>query len=422
MISQGTWQPPRGSMSSRPGSFHPGGSTGRASASVYSNLEGYRHSFAEGGRPSSSYSNGHTPSPLAQGFVRPLPPAEMRQVGSGDRGSRVSFIAGEGGPRPSFTSSRKAPTSIYTRSSVHGQSNLRRSVAGMDADVSSMPSSTPPSPPVTRSGTREELAEGVTLRNPYSTSAGAMARQPGGNAYKASVASSLGNDLASFPAIAVVRNGALAYSTPPVSPAVPQSPFLDSSETPNTMEIVPPRPPRPTLQPLDSHMPMANRNSMMSPDQALASYAVQRDAGVASPPPPAHSPYPSTAQRLTRSASSFLGAPARMIRSFTSSSSINSNSPPSQSTTSPDLHNNAENDRGRGDGVTSPFADPITNEKDPYAAFDESEKHGGPASPTVEVGPTRRARTTSLHSSRSPLGSPSIPEEEEMPPTWGVAM
>ncbi|ORY88153.1 hypothetical protein BCR35DRAFT_302089 [Leucosporidium creatinivorum] len=451
MVSQGTWQPPRGSMSSRPGSFYP---DGRQASSVYSGMEGSMrpHPFADPNRPNSAYSVG-TPSPLGGGAVlRPLPPAEMRQVGAGERGSKISFAATDANGRPSFSSSRKAPTSIYNRSSMHAGagSNLRHSRIGSDAQAldrsyGSVSSSGGSSPAMSRSGTREELSAMAAPPMPRTNSGGANARLPGGNAHQASVASSLRQDLAGLPAIAVLRDGQLAYdSPPPASPALsynPQSPFLDSAASTSTDALdspTLPKPPRPTLQvqTSDSHMPMALRNSMMSPDQALASYAVARDAP--SPQPSAHSPIipsapPATAAArlgLTRAATTLLGAPGKMFRSLTSSSITSSTgrNTPSAPTNRPS---------GRP-GATSPFDDPPSpgsEKEDPYSAFDEKDEMGKEYTSWAETrgeepdevpqqsASTRRPRTSSLpsrYSKKSDYRGEEGDEKEEVP--FGVAL
>lgn len=450
MVSQGTWQPPRGSMSSRPGSFYP---DGHRPASAYSGMEGSMrpHPFADPNRPNSAYSAG-TPSPLSGGAaIRPLPPAEMRQVGAGERGSKISFAAGEANGRPSFSSSRKAPTSIYNRSSMHagGASNLRHSRVGSDAQAldrsyGSSSSSGGSSPVLSRSGTREELAAMAT-RPPMPRNNSANAHVPGGHAYQASVASSLRHDLSGLPAIAVLRDGQLAYGTPPpASPTLsyqPQSPFLDSAATASTENLdspTLPKPPRPTLQvqTSDSHMPMAFRNSMMSPDQALASYAVARDA----PSPQPHSPIlpsapPATAAArlgLTRAASSFLGAPGRMFRSLTSSSIASSNG-----RNTPSAPSAAPAPSGRP-GATSPFDDPPSpgsESEDPYAVFDEKDEMGKEYTSWAETkgeetdevpqqsASMRRPRTSSLpsrYSKKSDYRGEDEDEKEGVP--FGVAL
>ncbi|GAA6024283.1 hypothetical protein JCM10207_008736 [Rhodosporidiobolus poonsookiae] len=327
MISQGTWQP-RPSMASRPGSFHP---THRPSGSQYSTAN--RHSyFADPANRNSTYSFAGSgvgvPSPLGAG-IRAPPPAEMRQTGQGERASRISFAAGEAMPRPSMASSRHAakPSSVHTRSSLH-QSQLRNS-AFLASDeplpmhhpnrsTSSLPS--PSSPGAygpqddyfSRSGTKEELA---SLRSP---SSGSLKPSPLGHSHKASVASSLRHELNGMPAIAVMRDGSLAYGNPP-SPALSHSPFGDPS-TPAS-----PQKPKPTLKSLStenlSSLPLAFRSSqILSPDAALASYA--RDA--VSPPPGARGATPpagsSKAGGLARSAGMLFARPARMLRSLTGSS------------------------------------------------------------------------------------------------------
>lgn len=125
MMSQGTWQPRPSMAQSRPNSTHP--SHHRPSNSMYSTAN--RHSyFADPTQQQrgSVYSMGGSP-------LRPPQPAEMRkrEIGEGDRISRVSFAGGE---RPSFSSSRVGGVgggggggvSVYERKSLH-QSQLSRS-------------------------------------------------------------------------------------------------------------------------------------------------------------------------------------------------------------------------------------------------------------------------------------------------------
>ncbi|GAA5881253.1 hypothetical protein JCM1840_000641 [Sporobolomyces johnsonii] len=349
MISQGTWQP-RPSMASRPGSFHP---SHRPSGSMYSTAN--RHSYfadpthgAGGGHQRGSTYSGSgvgVPSPL-----RPPAPAEMRQIGAGERVSRVSFATAEPMPRPSFASSRPGKvSSIYTRSSLH-QSQLRHSTLLPSGDEEQPPlpypsptlgsgsgspqhspplsrstSSIPRSPSsgtvsssgrfedcVSRSGTREELA---SLDSSLSLKPLAL-----GHAHKPSATSSLRNELSSLPALAVVRDGDLAYSSPSPSPfadpslplpptaPAPSSPLASSSSASSTKSS------RPKLSPIQTSsssflpMPRAFRSSqILSPDEALASYA--RD--VVTPPPP----MPSKA-----SVKSFFTKPGKMLRSLTAGS------------------------------------------------------------------------------------------------------
>lgn len=291
MYSQGTWQP-RASMASRPGSHHP-----RGSASIHSGHEGSIRAFAyEQNRPSSAYS-ATTPSPLGAGIRRPPPTAEMRQIGSGERVSRVSFrTADENPPRPSMTSSRRGNGPLKS-------SHLRKSTAGSDGledDFQSVRSS----PPMSRSSTRENLA---IVPSPSSPS-----RAPGSPG-STRLASSLRRQVEPHGH----EDGASTTNS-----ERPQSPFDDSAA------IAMPRRPTLALQTTSdsSHMPTAFRNSLMSPDQALASYAAV-GVGSNSVTPSGSRPVSLAAAEgqqpssLTRTASTFLRAmPSRMLRTLSSSS------------------------------------------------------------------------------------------------------
>ncbi|KAM0748682.1 hypothetical protein T439DRAFT_382467 [Meredithblackwellia eburnea MCA 4105] len=155
MISQGTWVPPGGrpSMSSNRNSqagsmhHHPNGSVSSfGSRGAFHGASGSVSSFSNG-RPMSTFSqSGQQHSPSSP--LRPLPPAEMRQIGQGERTSRVSFSdsitsGGAGGAighnagRPSFSSSRKHPgpsslrngtsRSSYYANNASGNSNHEKS-------------------------------------------------------------------------------------------------------------------------------------------------------------------------------------------------------------------------------------------------------------------------------------------------------
>ncbi|BGP07554.1 hypothetical protein JCM10049v2_003392 [Rhodotorula toruloides] len=320
MISQGTWQPRPSMAGSRPGSFHP---SHRPSGSQYTaaNRQSY---FADPNARHSTYSFAGSgvgvPSPLGAGIRQP-PPAEMRQTGSGERMSRVSFAAEEALGRPSFTQAR--PGSVHTRSSLH-QSQLRNSTFFSSATEVPLPPSPGHSPQLSRSagptfgsspsiprspsssvslavtalegdylsrsGTREELA---SIRSPSnSSSLGALAGfskpvKPFGHAHKTSVASSLRNELSSMPAAAIVRDGRLAYSQPP-SASGQSSPVSPFAEHALSAGLPSPALSSPSLTDSlaklaipDSSMPRAFHDShrssqILSPDEALASYA--RDA------------------------------------------------------------------------------------------------------------------------------------------------
>ncbi|GAA5977248.1 hypothetical protein JCM11641_003890 [Rhodosporidiobolus odoratus] len=400
MISQGTWQPRPSMAASRPGSFHP---THRPSGSQYSvaNRQSY---FADPSHRNSTYSfagsgmNG--PSPLGAG-IRPPAPAEMRQTGQGDRVSRVSFAAGEGLPRPSMASSRHGAgnrSSVHTRSSLHHSRRNSTFFASEDEPLPTSPglgsshSSSQHSPVLARStsslprspsaadnvgdsyfprsfSTREELA---SIRSPSSTS---LKPSPlgtsSGHAPKASVASSLRNELSTLPALAVVRDGDLAYGS---SSPSPKSPFGDPipSQTPPLSSIGSATRSKPTLPALstDSLPAMtpayAHRSSqILSPDQALASYA--RDA--VSPPPGARG----AASRTNSSgggggiAGMLLSRPAKMLRNLTGGSLAaktaaagagNSAGSPEMKQENKLVEEEEEDNGTRQERAKSPFEDP----------------------------------------------------------------
>lgn len=119
MISNGTAQPPRHSMASRRSGV------GSRAGSVFEgghSVSGVRRSGYGEIRPGSTFSGTGSVGASGVGVPSPLgaarPTSEMRQVGQGERGSRISFAEGVN-PRPSFSSSRKGPASIYSRHSIH---------------------------------------------------------------------------------------------------------------------------------------------------------------------------------------------------------------------------------------------------------------------------------------------------------------
>ncbi|GAA5941780.1 hypothetical protein JCM3775_000102 [Rhodotorula graminis] len=343
MISQGTWQPRPSMAASRPGSMHPshrpsGSYSGANRGSYFANPDHRQSTYSYAG------SGVGVPSPL-----RPPPPAEMRQTGQGERNSRVSFAAGEmmHKPRPSFASG--------TRSSMH-QSQLRHSAflpGGEGGEP--LPASTSPqhSPQLSRSagptfgssggilarsgssslslavtapesggdylshsGTREELAS----PSPSSGSLASFSR-PYGHAPKPSVTSSLRHELNGMP----WAHGGVPGSgdrTPPASSAA--DPF-STAQHPRTSPSSSLRP-KPSLASLSteslalpppvstSTMPRAFGSStaresrILSPDEALASYA--RDVT---------SPTPSASQQRG-AAKGGLSWPGKLLRSFTGGS------------------------------------------------------------------------------------------------------
>ncbi|KAM0787340.1 hypothetical protein ACM66B_003429 [Microbotryomycetes sp. NB124-2] len=369
MVSHGTWQP-RASMSSRPGSFHP-------AASIRS---GVSRPFAvvseggAGGRPGSTYS-ANVPSPLGNGAssIRapaPAAAAEMRQVGE-NRVSRISFAGLEHHQRPSFSSAQgvvQRPHSMHNRlppkvadasrhrSAKSSSSSLgvpvssskpkmaraesdqtvyhsARSVSGGSSSSSLGSKSSlgggnsgaeddliAAAPLVSRSGTMEELYS----QSP--TSPGARARQPGGNAYKASIASSLRNDIVGLPAVtAMMREGQHYQQDGSTSPTLSLRGNVPSRLS-YTSDSPMPRIPKPSLQldttnkkRLSSHMPTMvlssnEQDDIKSPDEALASYATaatgfgteQRNEDERQ-----DEEVKASGNSLTRSASQFIAQPAK---------------------------------------------------------------------------------------------------------------
>ncbi|GAA6063896.1 hypothetical protein JCM10212_002428 [Sporobolomyces blumeae] len=418
MISQGTWQP-RPSMASRPGSFHP---SHRPSGSMYSTAN--RHSyFADPHQRHSTYSALNGSSPL-----RPPQPAEMRQTGQGDRVSRVSFAGGE---RPSFTSSRNGhgpgagkTGSIYTRSSTH-QSQMRHEDAGRVPLGSSTSSSSPPhgSPslsrslghghpqqsssnltsstssssiassrfedPISRSGTREELRDSPSvgaLKPLILSPSSGPSRSPRlpQHAHKPSAASSLRHELSSLPALAVVRDGQLAYSSNNGNPSPPlRTPPTPESTASDPFFVTPPplpSPPlplptsasRPKLSPLSTSttspggfldMPRLSRQSeILSPDQALASYSVARAVSPGAHEAESH-PIVAGGQggvahgagSRMRSLSSVKKGMGKILKSFASSGSLDKRVEQDRLRETDDAGSDPR--RGGGERAKSPFDD-----------------------------------------------------------------
>jgi hypothetical protein len=271
IVSQGTWVPPTTPATGRPsGSIH---TANRLSQ------------FFADGRPNSSYSviNGatlpSTGSPTGD-TTRPLNPPEMRQIGAGDRVSRVSFAGAE---RPSSSMTRtRNPNSIYEKrggsmyavsppNSTKAGSPIRHSMAagspgsphsshGHSGSLDSTPTSPSRSP-----STKEELANAVfvvtlspTKAAPGTTSSGPMAR-PRGHAHQASIASSLRKSYANDDV-----EEEEAEEAPPLPASPVPSPFAGLTQL--------------TI-PAPSHMPMSpSLNSLMSPDEAMQSYATVKRA------------------------------------------------------------------------------------------------------------------------------------------------
>ncbi|GJN88902.1 hypothetical protein Rhopal_001873-T1 [Rhodotorula paludigena] len=380
MISQGTWQP-RPSMASRPGSHRPSGSQYTAA-----NRGSY---FADPANRLSTYSYAGSavgvPSPLGGG-PRSLPPADMRQPGQGERASRISFAAGEAlPPRPSFASNNRpgshSPNLSRSAGPTFGSGGLLRStssslslaVTAAEGDYFS------------RSGTREELA---SMHSPSSQSLSGLARPSpafgsgsgNGHKAKASVASSLRNELSGMPALAVVRDGRHAFggaspadgerSPVPASPSSPSSllrpkPALHSLST----DSLPPSSMARLFPSSSAHnADPARRSQILSPDEALASYA----RNTASP-----SPVPSRGAARGAAKGGFLwSAPKRLLRSFTGGSIASVlgggavASKPSADASS------AEKSGVEREGAKSPFEDP-EEEMDEKARGADEGVHGG---------------------------------------------
>lgn len=320
MISQGTWQPPRPSMSSRPGSHYQHSRAGslagsvshhRPSGSIHSQSN-TSHLFSDLHRPASAYSQ-----------IRPPQPAEMRQIGQGERASKVSFSEAASLGRPSFSSSRRpGPSSLRNptansgeprASSYYAAGAIRASMHVPDLprsnstweQLADRPNVFPSPPSPSHLGPPPSPTLNRT-RKPSNLSSSTSARD--------SVADpSLAQELADLPAIAIMHDGELAYSPETNS-------TKSTSPSPPTSFLSPHSPPKRTPRSASAgHMPMAQRDSMMSPDELLRSYAVKREtmAGSASSPQlnkkPSFPSFPSS--------SSFLGASKRMMRSLRGSPS-----------------------------------------------------------------------------------------------------
>lgn len=407
MISQGTWQP-RPSTASRPGSHRPSGSQYTAA-----NRGSY---FADPANRLSTYSYAGSavgvPSPLGGG-PRSLPPADMRQPGQGERASRISFAAGEAlPPRPSFASNNR-PGSVHTRSSLHQSQlaspplesepfppaspqhspNLSRS-AGPTFGSGGLLRSTSSSLSLavtaaegdyfSRSGTREELA---SMHSPSSQSLSGLARPSpafgsgsgNGHKAKASVASSLRNELSGMPPLAAVRDGRHAFggaspadgerSPVPASPSSPSSPLrpkpaLHSLST----DSLPPSSMARLFPSSSAHdADPARRSQILSPDEALASYA----RNTASP-----SPVPSRGAARGAAKGGFLwSAPKRLLRSFTGGSIASVLGGGAVASKSSADASAAEKSGAEREGAKSPFEDP-EEEMDEKARGADEGVHG----------------------------------------------
>ena len=389
MISQGTWQPRPSMAASRPGSMHPshrpsGSYSGANRGSYFANPDHRQSTYSYAG------SGVGVPSPL-----RPPPPAEMRQTGQGERSSRVSFAAGDmmHKPRPSFASG--------TRSSMH-QSQLRHSAFLPGEGGEPVPASTSPqhspqlsrsagptfgsgngmlarsgssslslavtapeSDYLSRSGTREELAS----PSPSSGSLASFSR-PYGHAAKPSVTSSLRHELNGMPWAHGGVPGA-GDRTPPASSAA--DPF-STAQHPRTSPSSSLRP-KPSLASLSteslalpppistSTMPRAfgtstaRESRILSPDEALASYA--RDVT---------SPTPSASQQRG-AAKGGLSWPGKLLRSLTggsiagvlASGGKDKAAPRAGSRGVKDGHDDVDEKRER---ARSPFEDPLEVDDD----------------------------------------------------------
>lgn len=415
MISQGTWQP-RPSMASRPGSFHPG-------ASQYS--AGDRRSyFADpGANRHSTYSTSGSavgvPSPLRNGNIRTPPPAEMRQTGHGERASRISFAVEDDHHhyhenhtgRPSFATHRR-PGSVQTRSSMYN-SQPRNGRSSHEAVRSQPTSASPqPSPELSRSGSS-------------TGSLAAMAQEEGEYFSRSSAREELGSDTGMSPRTFSPRHGhqqsfssslrnELGQHDP--DPAAPRMPAHAHTASRSSASPSHPSRLRPMLLSLDtnassatgsttgSSMPLAFRSSqILSPDEALASYArVTSPSGSAPPGSPFSLPPPSPGAELVptptesqaRGAakgglSGLIGKSKGMLRSWTGSSIASvlqtdrrrgTLTPVGgQGSASPKQAGNVEDEKHGGaevrEGAKSPFEDPVEGEY----VYNEKEEEGARA-------------------------------------------
>ncbi|KAK4702497.1 hypothetical protein P7C70_g3725, partial [Phenoliferia sp. Uapishka_3] len=352
MISQGTWQPPRPSMSSRPGSQYQHSHTGSFSGADTSHhrpshsINSFgQHPFSDSNRPSSSYNRPSSayslspvPSPLGGG-IRPLPPAEMRQIGQGERSSKVSFS--DANTRPSFSSSRNpGPSSLRnaTGSDQHSRnSSYYASAHGRSASLgASMRGSmyAEPSPPLPRNNSSfEQLADGLPAPSPSSVRSSPSStsiflaapasptrtRKPSNlsisqTRVRDSIADpALNKELADLPAIALMRDGELAYnpSLNSSTSSLPESPF---TENPATTLLESSAASRIDEGTDFTYMPMDTaRNSMMSPDDLLRSYAVKRETSSSPNLQTLAKKSSSSKLSTSKSTGSFLSAPRKLM-------------------------------------------------------------------------------------------------------------
>ena len=376
MISQGTWQP-RPSMASRPGSFHPGASSQYSAGdrrSYFADPGANRHStYSTAG----SYAGVGVPSPLRNGAsIRPPPPAEMRQTGHGERASRISFAVDDHQGRPSFATHRR-PGSVQTRSSMYN-SHAQHSPPQHSPELSRSGSSTGSLAAIaheegeffSRSSTREELA-GRTGSSPRTFSP----RHGHQQSFSSSLRNELGqqHDSDQYPAaVPRVPSHAHTASHSSASPSNPSRlrPMLLSLDT-NTSSTTA------ASDATGSSMPTAFHNSsqILSPDEALASYArVTSPIGPAPPgspfgPPAASSssgdelvrtPTDSQARGAAKGGlSGLIGKSKGMFRSWTGGSIASLlHSDPSQQ------QQRRQDGEALGDGATSTASsDEVVDEK-----------------------------------------------------------
>ncbi|GAA5863479.1 hypothetical protein JCM3774_005307 [Rhodotorula dairenensis] len=419
MISQGTWQP-RPSMASRPGSFHPGASQYSAGdrRSYFADPAANRHSTY-----STTGSAVGVPSPLRNGNIRPPPPAEMRQTGHGERASRISFAVEDDhrhdhdhNGRPSFATHRR-PGSVQTRSSMYN-SQPRHGRASHEG-VRSQPtlsSSSPPqhSPELSRSGSSTgSLAAMAHEEGEYFARSSTRENGPGSSpphtfsprhGHQQSFSSSLRNELGQ-------------HNSDHVAPRIPAHTHTasHSSASPSHPSRL-----RPMLLSLDtnassasaattatSSMPLAFRSSqILSPDEALASYA--RVTSLSGPAPPGSPFGPPTTPPMGAGAelvrtptdsqargaakgglSGLIGKSKGMLRSWTGGSIASvlqsdrrrgaptaaaggDGSPQADEREVDEKHGGGVEGR---EGAKSPFEDPVEGDY----AYDEKEDEGGRA-------------------------------------------
>ncbi|KAI5477042.1 hypothetical protein MNV49_006918 [Pseudohyphozyma bogoriensis] len=185
----------------------------------------------------------------------------MRQVGVGERNSRLSFADDASAKRKSMT--RQSSYYANGRNSMHGSINSSSGV---------------PVPPLPRSGsTSEDLAPFLLAQAPRSPTRRPNAPRKPSHLVNQSIGSL---NYADYPALQLVRDPELVFPT-----GAPNSPTPGTSD-PDGPFADPPTPPPPAAGHA-SHMPFFGlRSSILSPDELLNRYTRER-AGAVSPTAPA---------------------------------------------------------------------------------------------------------------------------------------